>query len=504
MQNEVYFLKIIKLQKLQSGVFMDKQELRRKIINCFFGKAAGGTLGAPYEGFEGMLDLTYYNPVPQEMLPNDDLDLQILSACYLSKLENPKIDSQIFADMWLKHVTFCFDEYGVALRNMQAGIMPPQSGIYDNFFVNGLGAAIRSEIWAALAPGDPHLAAQYAYEDACVDHEGEGIYAAQFLTALESKAFVDNNIDNIIEAGLSEIPENSLLAQAIKNTIKWCEEFKDIVEIRAKILENYGSDNFTDVIMNIPFVIAALILGQGDFGKSVCMTVNCGEDADCTGATLGSILGILGEIPQEWLNPIGDKCVLSPQIINITPPDTLEDFADMILTLKDRLPSYEPSTAAQRDFKFKLTAKCGLFAPWCAADPGKFSPALPENYEIRTFDGFYNSIDSKQVPKNSLYMMEFAFELLEDKDVVIMFNTPEISRVYLDNELILARDGGRMTPSFHRCPINQYKKIHLSKGRHTLLTGLAKLTDSEKLSWVLGIGNAADNLWLTQSECRFF
>lgn len=483
---------------------MKIDSLRSKIINCFLGKAAGGTLGAPYEGFAGPLNLIFYNPIPQEMLPNDDLDLQILSACYLSKLEKVEINHKIFKDMWLNHVTFCFDEYNIALRNLKAGILPPRSGSYDNFFVNGLGAAIRSEIWAALAPGNPHLAAQYAYEDACIDHDGEGIYAAQFLAALESKAFASSNISEIIEAGLAEIPAESQIAMAVKDTLNWCGEIRDPLAIREKIMQQYGSDNFTDVVMNIPFIILGLILGEGDFGKSVCMAVNCGEDADCTGATLGAIMGILGDIPAEWLKPIGNKCVLSKEIINISAPETLEDLTDMILNIKERLGEYSCQKDEINTYEFKLTAKCGIYSPWCAADPGKYSPKLPENYEIKTFNGFFNSIPSGLIDKNSLYLMEFSFEIFEERDVIIMFNTPEISQLYLDNQFLFARDGGRMTPSFHRCPPNQSKVVHLTKGVHKILAGIAKYTGKEQLEWVLGVGDVKNKLYLTEKECKFF
>jgi ADP-ribosylation/crystallin J1 len=39
--------------------------------------------------------------------------------------------------------------------------------------------------------------------------------------------------------------------------------------------------------------VLGLLAGEGDFGKSLCIAVNCGNDTDCTGATLGAPLGIL-------------------------------------------------------------------------------------------------------------------------------------------------------------------------------------------------------------------
>lgn len=62
-----------------------------------------------------------------------------------------------------------------------------------------MGAAIRSELWACLAPGDPALAAAYAREDACLDHAEEGLWAEVWLAALQSAAFVESDLQKVID-----------------------------------------------------------------------------------------------------------------------------------------------------------------------------------------------------------------------------------------------------------------------------------------------------------------
>ncbi len=57
-------------------------------------------------------------------------------------------------------------------------------------------------------------------------------------------------------------------------------------------------------------VVAALLYGGGDFGKSICIAVGMAFDADCNGATVGSILGMRGEIDcidDYWKKPINNK-----------------------------------------------------------------------------------------------------------------------------------------------------------------------------------------------------
>ena len=139
---------------------MTNADYRKKVLGAWLGKAVGGTLGQPWEGSKGPLNLSYYDPVPTTMMPNDDLDLQVLWACKLATDWNGVVSRDHFAGTWPECIAFPFDEYGVAIRNLKRGIPAPVSGSYDNWFTDGLGAAIRSEIWACLAPGNPALAAK--------------------------------------------------------------------------------------------------------------------------------------------------------------------------------------------------------------------------------------------------------------------------------------------------------------------------------------------------------
>ena len=478
---------------------MDETIYRKKVMGCWLGKAVGGTLGQPYEGCDGPLNLSYYEPVPTDMIPNDDLDLQVLWACVLNKMEKPVIDRKTFAVAWLNHVDFPWDEYGIAIRNLKIGISAPFSGSYDNWFKDGLGAAIRSEIWACIAPGEPELAAQYAYEDACVDHTGDGIYAEQFLAALESAAFVENDINKLLDTGMSVIPADSRLSLAIKDTRQWCAEADDYLAIRQKILDKWGSENFTDTVMNIPFAVMALLLEKGDFSKTICLSVNCGRDADCTTATVGAIMGIIkpDSIEEKWLKPIGRKLVLNAGITGIDHPDTLDNFTDMIISLRDRVTLQKEHNLPQIDLsKYALKTECGIFSPWFAQDENKFVPELPANAEICEFTGCNGSIDAAKIPSDSLYMMRFKFKLEQTQSVRVMFNTPANSRVWIDGKYTFGREGGRMAPSFHRCPKNQYEDLELQAGEHELLAGIAPIGNEKSIEWVIGIGDVKSKQWL--------
>jgi ADP-ribosylglycohydrolase len=306
-------------------------EYRRKVLGCWLGKAVGGTLGGPWEGKEGPLDLTFYDPVPSEMLPNDDLDLQVVWLETIRRRGLP-VDRRSLADAWLDHIHMWPDEYGVACRNLAQGVFPPASGAFDNGFTAGMGAAIRSELWACLAPGDPELAAALALEDACVDHAGEGIYAERFLVALQSAAFVENDRETLLDQAAATIPADCRVACAVRDTRSWWADTGDWRETRIRVLEAHGRQNFTDVAQNLAITVLGWLAGEGDFGKAICIAVNCGKDTDCTGATLGALLGILDPdcIGEKWLEPIGRELVLSPSIVGMHQAATLDQFTDQV------------------------------------------------------------------------------------------------------------------------------------------------------------------------------
>lgn len=477
---------------------MTQIDYRKKVLGAWLGKAVGGTLGQPWEGCDGPLSLSFYDPVPEGMMPNDDLDLQVVWACRLAGDWKGVVSYRNFSDAWLNNIGFACDEYGVVIRNLKLGIPAPYTGRYDNWFVDGLGGAIRSEIWAVLAPGNPERAAKLAGIDASLDHYGNGVFAEQFLAAVESKAFVENDINKLIECGLSMIPADSLLHHAISQTAFWCKAGMTFAAIRSNIMKHFGSSNFTDVKMNLSFLTAALLLGNGDFEKTICTAVNFGQDADCTGASAGAIMGILNpdSIPERWLSPIGEELMLNEGIVNISPPGTLTEFSDLVISLKDKI-QIAAEDVPEPDFScYKIPFKKSVYHPWFARDFRKFKPELSAETTTFSAPGNLFTVDFAELLPESLLMLQTEFVLAKEQVVKVLVNTPANMRVWVDGEFCFGRECGAMVPAFHRALLNQMKTVTLNSGRHTLLIGLAPANpDMKQVELFFGIADEADH-WL--------
>ncbi len=319
---------------------INEAEFRDKVYACWLGKNIGGTLGMPFEGRQTIHTLTFFDPVPKTPAANDDLDLQIL---WLKALEErgTNINARTLGEYWLKYVPVNWNEYGTGKMNMKDGFLPPVSGHFRNEkWRNSNGAWIRSEIWACLAPGCPSIAVRYAYEDACVDHgASEGTYAEMFTAAVESAAFVEHDRDKLINIGLSYVPAGSNLAQTLRVAIDAHKKGLDLAGAREAVIKASEPTGWFQAPRNVAFTILGWLYGGDDFGASICDAVNCGDDTDCTGATLGSIFGIIhgGQcISEKWRAPVGTG-IKNVAISGFQAPADLDELTARTIAMTKRV-----------------------------------------------------------------------------------------------------------------------------------------------------------------------
>ena len=390
-------------------------EYKDKVMGCWAGKNIGGVLGAPFECKRQMNDVSYYTQdLSAGPPPNDDLDLQIV---WLSAVERfgRQVNASILGEYWLSYVTPHWVEYGTAKANLTAGLAPPLSGHVLNQYRNSCGCFIRSEIWACLAPGHPELAVRYAYEDGIVDHSGEGVYGEVFCAALESAAFVESDVRKLIGIGLSYIPETSAVALCVNKAVSSFDKGLSLKEARAAIHNEapgtfglIGQKNLLadgelktgtpgfDCPENIGFLIAGWLYGEGDFGKALCAAVNCGEDTDCTAATLGAIMGIISGasgLPKKWLEPLDDK--IATMCINLTSfggiwvPQTVTQLTDRVLRVTPRfLDVKDCDLLNEGGYSICCLEGDSLYCPSDKCLPGHHTSEMPRGLSAGELVGF--------------------------------------------------------------------------------------------------------------------
>ncbi len=289
---------------------LSREDYFDKVMGCWLGKNAGGTLGTPVEKMWGErepFDLDFYPEIHAGGLPNDDLELQLVWVTLLEE-RGLGITCKDFSDYWVDRIFYNPDEYGCCKTSLRLGMQAPVSGWYNNPFNDCMGCPIRSEIWACIAPGQPDVAAHYSWHDAVVDHAmGESVNGEIFNATMQSMAFFCSDFHKLVEFGLSNIPADCMTARTIRLAMECHADGLSWLDARNRVMEFAYHPNGQHSPINLGFQTLGWLYGT-DFGDKLCKAVNCGWDTDCTGATLGALYGIIHgakALPEKWLEPLG-------------------------------------------------------------------------------------------------------------------------------------------------------------------------------------------------------
>ena len=135
-----------------------------------------------------------------------------------------------------------------AYLRLKSGIPAPHSGaisLNGKVVAEQIGAQIFIEGWGLIAPGDPALAADFARRAASVSHDGEAIYAAQVVASMVAQAFIESNVNHLLDTALAIISEKSLIHRLITDIREWnaLEPF-DWRAARTRLAARYGYDQY--------------------------------------------------------------------------------------------------------------------------------------------------------------------------------------------------------------------------------------------------------------------
>lgn len=306
------------------------------------GKVIGVYLGRPFEGWtyeriqEKLGDVEYYvhDKLNVPLIVTDDDIAGTFT--FIRALEdhgtNPNISAKEIGDTWLNYLikersVLWWGGLGnstehTAYLRLANGIDAPASGSME---MNGqvvaeqIGAQIFIDGWAMVAPGDPDQAVKFADAAARVSHDGEAVYGAVALTAMESMAFIESDIDKLIDKALTYIPTDSVIAKMIGDLRKWHAKEKDWRATREMLAADYGYDKYggnCHMVPNHGLIIHSLLHGAGDFSETMKIVNTCGWDTDCNSGNIGCLVGIMGgleginaglEKGLDWRGPVADR-----------------------------------------------------------------------------------------------------------------------------------------------------------------------------------------------------
>jgi hypothetical protein len=314
---------------VEQGITMDKDVLMDKIKGGWAAQTIGVTYGGPTE-------FRY-----RERYIPDSIDIPWPGTGYHKDwYENrPGLYDDIYMDLTFVDV---FDKYGIdvhvdshanayayadyqlwhanqaARYNIMNGIMPPESGHWRNSpHADDIDFQIEADFAGLMAPGMPNAATEISDEIGHIMNYGDGWYGGVYVAAMYALAFVNDDVDFIVNEALKTIPQESDYYKCQADVIAWCGENEDW-RTTWQLLEDKWGDDLScpngiknpfniEALMNSAYIVMGLLYGDGDFAKTLDISTRCGQDSDCNPASAGGILGTMmgySNIPDYWLNDL--------------------------------------------------------------------------------------------------------------------------------------------------------------------------------------------------------
>ena len=285
---------------------------------------------------EGKNDFsTWETYTPTQMPSQDDLYIEFL---FLHSLRTHGIDvsAEQMAQDWLSYLepTMIWGANQSAYESFARGIMPPLSGQHpDNPTATSLGNAIdfqiESDLFGLISPGLPQASNALGDRAGHLMNYGDGVYGGMAMAAMYGEAFFESDPRKLVEFSMKAIPAESRYHEMIRDVIGAHDANPDNWQAAWEtIFAKWGEFLGLDVRTNGACVYLGLLYGEGDFLKTMNISMRCGLDSDCNPSSSAGILATsmgMSGIPEEWTTlrdlPISNRSSIGGQTLKDIYPD---------------------------------------------------------------------------------------------------------------------------------------------------------------------------------------
>jgi len=189
-------------------------KIRGGLLGQILGNLNGLEHEFKYEKTPGNV-ISYTPALPKGAVTDDDTDFEWVYICEMQKKRNPFLSYEEINKLWLERINkriWCSNRY--ARHLMDIGIQAPLTGNillnpWADFNVSG---QFLCETFGLLSPAMPQTAAKIGLQYTKVAIDNEPAQTTQLFTAMIATAFVENDINKILDAGAASIDPASEVA----------------------------------------------------------------------------------------------------------------------------------------------------------------------------------------------------------------------------------------------------------------------------------------------------
>ncbi|MDR1356457.1 MAG: ADP-ribosylglycohydrolase family protein [Tannerellaceae bacterium] len=275
-----------------------------KIRGGLLGQILGNLNGLPHEmryiGEPGNVQ-NYVPSLPEGAHSDDDTDFEWFYVYEMQRSRQIQLDAGYITNLWIERVNrgvWCSNRFVRYL--MDIGFKPPYTGYTEfnpwaEFNVSG---QFLCETYGLIAPAMPQTAAKIGLNYTTVAVNGEPAQTTQLFTTMIATAFVENDMNKILDAGIASLDGKSKVRLIIDDVRAWHKENPIEWRKTRRLLrdkytqENGGIRDYNGYELNTGAIVGALLYGNGDFAETLKQAFNWGWDADCNAATAGAVIGV--------------------------------------------------------------------------------------------------------------------------------------------------------------------------------------------------------------------
>jgi hypothetical protein len=216
---------------------------------------------------------------------------------------------------WLENNAGSWGSSEQALLLLKRGVKAPDTGHprYNKLWWT-IGPQFSSDVYGALTPGMPNVAAALARNLGHINGYAEGTDGAVFVSGMISLAFVERDTHSIVRKAASLIDPASPYRKCLDMVISMADSGRTAEQVFRAVDERWGIEYpaTNNAVVNGGIVATSVWFGDGDFSKTLQLAVHAADfaDTDCNSANSESVVAAMHgmkALPSEQVAELHDR-----------------------------------------------------------------------------------------------------------------------------------------------------------------------------------------------------
>lgn len=269
-----------------------------RVQAIWISQMAATIMGFRFEHHTASVEWVDQLPKPVAAAPVDDDWYYEMAAIRAFEKYGIDLTVQQLGEQWKENSCGTWGSSEQTLSLLRKGIAPPETGHprYNKLWFS-IGPQFSADVYGALAPGLPNVAAKMAREYGHINGYAEGTDGAVFVAGMISIGFYEKDPKAVVREAAKLISPESPYRKCIDLVIQLADAGKSANEIFNAVEDRwhieYPATN--NAVPNGGIIATSLWFGEADFLKTANLTFSAADftDADCNAANAVAVVAAM-------------------------------------------------------------------------------------------------------------------------------------------------------------------------------------------------------------------